>query len=116
MDHDNTFVYVANSGSMEILVFRLDIETGKLEPVQRVSAKDHESRGASGSLPLAVSPDRRFMYGAIRTEPFAVASFAIDALSGHLTYLGSAPLPESIAYITTDRSGRFLLGVAIPDP
>jgi 6-phosphogluconolactonase len=63
---------------------------------------------------MAVSPDRRFLYVGVRGQPHAVSSFAIDPASGRLTYLASAPLADSMAYLVTDRTGRFLLGASYP--
>ena len=65
-------------------------------------------------MPLALSPDRRFLYAALRSEPFTVASFAIDPASGKLTHLHSAPLEASMAYIAVDRTGRWLLAASYP--
>ena len=54
------------------------------------------------------------MYAALRSEPYTVASFAIDPATGRLTHLANAPLAASMAYIVTDRSGRFLLCASYP--
>ncbi len=116
MNHGGMFAYIAHSGSMDIVVMRLNQKAGSLEKIQQISALGGESRKPGArSLPLAVSPDRRFIYAAIRAEPFVVAMFAIDGFSGELTYLGNAPLPGSMAYITTDRTGRYLFGVALEE-
>ncbi len=101
------FVYISNAESREIGVYGLDPANGDLTHVQSVPV--------SGAVfPLAASPDRRFLYAALRTEPFTVVSFAIDAATGCLTPLGSAPLPDSMAYISTDRTGRYLLAASYP--
>ena len=63
---------------------------------------------------MAVSPDRRFLYAAVRGEPKIVAGFAIDQSSGKLTHVASGPLDDSMAYIALDRSGRFLLSASYP--
>ena len=63
---------------------------------------------------MAVSPNHRFLYAALRSEPYTVASFALDPASGRLTHLANAPLAASMAYIVTDRSGRFLLCASYP--
>ena len=103
------FAYVSNEVSREIFVLRLDPETGDLTLVEKVAV-------AGRVMPMAVSPDRRFLYASLRSEPFSVASFAIDALSGRLTHLANAPLPDSMVYISTDRTGRFLFGASsIPE-
>lgn len=66
-------------------------------------------------MPMAISPDRRFLFAALRSEPYSVASYAIDPTSGKLKYLASSPLPLSALYLATDREGRFLLSVSIPE-
>ncbi|MEO8923844.1 MAG: beta-propeller fold lactonase family protein [Caldimonas sp.] len=100
-----TIVYVACAESRDIAVLRLDPATGALTPLQRV-----DSGGAV--MPLAVSPDRRCLYASIRSEPFEVASFAIDGRNGELRPIGRSPLPESSCWISTDRSGRWLLSAS----
>ncbi len=103
------FVYVSNEVSGDIFVLRLDPGSGDLALVEKIAVGDRV-------MPMAVSPDRRFLYASLRTEPFSVASFAIDPLSGRLTHLGNAPLRHSMVYISTDRTGRFLFGAAsIPE-
>ena len=100
-----TIAYVANADSRDISVLRLDEATGELTQTRRVAA-------GGTVMPLAVSPDRRFLYASIRSEPFQVLSFAIDAASGALALLGRSPLPASMCWISIDRSGRFLLGAS----
>ena len=97
-----TIVYVACAESHEIVVLRLDRESGALEPVQRVAT-------GGRVMPLALSHDRRFLYASIRSAPLAVLSFAIDPASGTLAPLGTSPLPASMCWIGLDRSGRWLL-------
>lgn len=104
-----TVVYVASAGTSEIHSFRLD-ESGGLAPLAVVPLPDVAEAG--GSAPLAVSPDRRFLYCAIRSAPFRVAAFAIDASSGRLSAIGSAPLADSMPYIATDRTGRWLFSAS----
>ena len=85
-------------------MLRLD-RSGALAPLQQVPV-------GGTVMPLALSPDRRFLYAARRSAPLAVLSFAIDAASGRLAARGEAALPDSMAYIATDRSGRFLLSAS----
>jgi 6-phosphogluconolactonase len=102
-----TFVYVSNADTKHIGVFQLDNATGDLAEVQRLALS------ANGPLgPLAVSPDRRFLYAAQRAEPWTVSAFAIDGITGELSALGTAPLMHSTPYIITDRTGRWLLAVS----
>jgi 6-phosphogluconolactonase len=108
-----TVVYVSNAGSKEVFVLAMDRDSGELTPIERVAVPGTDKPSPT-SLPMAVSPDRRFLYAALRSEPYPVSSFAIDRTTGRLRHLGLAPLADSMAYIVTDRSGRFLLGASYP--
>jgi 6-phosphogluconolactonase len=100
-----TMVYVANADSREIYALELNLENGSLKVIEKVSV--------NGSvMPLAISPDRRYLYAALRSEPFSVSSFAINADSGKLTLIKSVLLPDNLAYISTDRTGRYLFGAS----
>ena len=107
-----TFVYVGNAESNEIYVLRLDRQSGDLTVVEKVPIPGITKPGIS--TPMAVSPDRRFLYAGTRGEPKIAAGFAIDPASGQLKHIASGPLADSMAYIATDRTGRFLLGVSYP--
>ena len=98
-------VYVSNAESGDIVAFGVDPFSGDLSPLQRLVL-------GGAVMPLACSPDRRFLYAARRTDPLEVLSFAIDATSGKLSLVGTAPLPANMAYIATDRSGRFLFSAS----
>jgi 6-phosphogluconolactonase len=98
-------VYVSNADSGEIGVYRLDAARGELAPVRAVAV-------GGQVMPMALSPDRRFLYAARRSDPLEVLSFAIDPRSGELAALGAAPLPHSMANIATDRSGRWLFSAS----
>jgi 6-phosphogluconolactonase len=107
-----TFVYVGNAESNEIYVLQLDRQSGDLTVVEKVPIPGIEKPG--GSTPMSVSPDRRFLYVGTRGEPKIAAGFAIDQASGTLKHVASGPLADSMAYIATDRTGRFLLGASYP--
>ena len=107
-----TIVYVGNTESNEISVLRLDRQRGDLSLVETVPIPGVQKPG--GSTPMAVSPDRRFLYAATRGEPQIAAGFAIDPATGKLRHVASGPLADSLAYIVTDRTGRFLLGASYP--
>ena len=100
-----TAVYVSNADSGDISVLHLDAHTGALTPVQRVPV-------GANVMPLALSPDRRFLDAVLRAEPWEAISFAIDPASGELSPIGRGPLPHSMAYIATDRTGRFLFSAS----
>src|SRR5262245_17393971 len=107
-----TFVYVGNAESNEIYVLQLDRQSGDLTVVEKVPIPGIDKPGLS--TPMSVSPDRRFLYVATRGEPKVAVGFAIDPTSGKLKHVASGPLADSMAYIATDRAGRFLLGASYP--
>ena len=100
-----TIVYVSNADSGDISVLRMDPLSGALAALRPATVG-----GIAG--PLAVSPDRRFLYAACRSAPMAALAFAIDAHTGELSPVGEAALPASMAYIATDRGGRFLFSAS----
>jgi 6-phosphogluconolactonase len=102
-----TFVYVGSAESNDIHVFTLDATSGGLTEVEKVPIPGLAKAGPT--TPMAVSPDKRVLHVGTRGEPLTVSSFAIDAKTGKLTHLGNAALPDSMAYVATDRSGRYLL-------
>ncbi|TWT13528.1 beta-propeller fold lactonase family protein [Reyranella sp. CPCC 100927] len=105
-----TVVYVGNAESNEIYVLQLDPANGALSLIDKVALPGIAKSGPTS--PMAVSPDRRFLYVGVRSEPFTVVGFAIDPASGKLTHTANGPLADSMAYIATDRSGRFLLSAS----
>lgn len=109
----DTVVYVSNAGSKEIGVFAMDRDSGALTAIDRVPVPGTD-KPSPASMPMAVTPDRRFIFAALRSDNFPASSFAIDRQSGRLTHLATTPLPASMAYIVTDRSGRFLLAASYP--
>jgi 6-phosphogluconolactonase len=99
-----TFVYVSNAEDGDIGMYALQAD-GSLQPGQRFKA-------AKLVMPMAVSPDKRFLIAAVRSKPFQAYSYGIDKSSGALSLVGTGTLAESYPYIALDRSGRFLLGAS----
>jgi len=95
-----TFVYVSNAQDGNIDAFALDAGTGALTPIGKAEA-------AKLVMPMAVSPDKKHLYAVVRSQPLRVLTYAIEA-TGALTQKASAPLPDSMPYVSTDRTGRYL--------
>src|SRR5262245_5534808 len=108
-----TLVYVGCTDSNEIRVFQLDPKSGDLSAVETVTIPGITK--TAGSTPMAISPDKKFLFAATRGEPMVAASFRIDPASGKLSHIANGPLDGSMAYIATDRSGRFLLAASYPN-
>jgi 6-phosphogluconolactonase len=100
-----TFVYVSCADDAEIAILEMNLDNGDLKLIGKAKA-------GKVVMPMAVSPDRRFLYASIRSVPFSVASYSIDSNKGELTHLSTVPLPDNMANIATDKTGRFLLAAS----
>ncbi|WP_341905178.1 lactonase family protein [Polaromonas sp. YR568] len=101
----NTWVYISAADSQEVLVMRLDRAAGSLTPVGRVPV-------GGAAMPMVVSKDRKFLYVALRSQPFRVLTFAFDGSSGGLKKLGESTLADSMCNIDLDASGRWLFAAS----
>jgi len=100
----STYAYVSNAADGDIGVYSLQGD-GSLQAHGRAKA-------APTLGPMAVSPDKRYLVGAVRTAPFPAMSYAIDRASGALKHVGDGSLAESLPYIWFDKTGRYLLGAS----
>jgi 6-phosphogluconolactonase len=96
-----TFVYVSAAQDGVIDAYAMEMSNGALTPIGKAEA-------GKLVMPMAVSPGKRFLYAAVRSEPFRVLTYAIDPKTGVLTQKATAPLPDSMPYVSTDRTGRYL--------
>ena len=96
-----TFVYVSNAQDGNIDTYNMDMSTGALTPVGKTEA-------AKLVMPMTLSPDKKYLYAVIRSQPTRVLTYAINPATGALTQKASAPLPDSMPYVSTDHTGRFL--------
>lgn len=101
----HTIIYVANTDSQDISVFRLD------ESIQKSTLLQTYPVGGA-VMPMALSPNKRLLYAAIRSEPYRIAVLAIDPATGKLSPHGSAPLVDSMANIALDQDGRYLFAAS----
>ncbi|CAH2911162.1 MAG: hypothetical protein, not 6-phosphogluconolactonase [uncultured Paraburkholderia sp.] len=101
----STYAYVSNADSQDISVFSLDSSNGALKPVETVNV-------AGTVMPMAFSPNHLRLYAGVRSKPYRVVSFSVNPLDGRLTELGHAPLAESMAYVSTDATGYYLLSAS----
>lgn len=112
-DKPETVVYVSNAGDPSVSVLSFDRAKGDVELIEKTPIPGAEEPSPT-SMPLALSPDRRFLYAALRSEPFTIVSFAIDKESGKLAPVYIGPLDASMAYIAVDRTGKWLLAASYP--
>ena len=95
------YMYVSLQDDDKIRVFTMDAETGQLTPKGEVPV-------SGGPSPLTMSPDRKVLYVGHRTVP-AISSFRIDPDTGGLTQSGTVSPEAAPTFLSTDRTGRFVL-------
>ena len=101
MSMAKTFVYVSNAQDGNIDAYVMDTGTGALTPIGKAEA-------AKLVMPMTVSPSKKHLYAVIRSQPTRVITYAIDPATGALSQKASAPLPDSMPYVSTDHTGRYL--------
>ncbi len=102
---ERIFVYISNGGDGDIAVMKLNPQTGDLKLVEKVNA-------GPNVMHMALSPDHRFLYASVRSEPFSVISYSINSETGKLTHLSKESLPDNMVYISVDQTGHFLLSAS----
>src|SRR5262245_62446235 len=83
MSEAKTFVYVSNAQDGNIDAFVMDTGTGALTPIGKTEA-------AKLVMPMAVSPDKKYLYAVIRSQPTRVLTYAIYLTTGASSQTGSA--------------------------
>jgi len=103
--------YVSSAGTKEVLQFALDPSKGSLHDVGATPVPGPAGPSPT-SMPMALRPDRKRLYVVVRTSPYPVTSFALEDSTGRPRMLATAELPGAMAYLSTDRSGRYLFGAS----
>jgi len=94
--------YVAVGGDEKLLRFGLNPKDGAL-----ILQEEIKLAGAPG--PLAVDPTQTFLYVGLRST-CQLVSFQVEPMTGQLHPFGTAvALDTDPCYLSTDRTGRFLL-------
>lgn len=104
--------YVSSHLAGQVDVVRGCGRTGALEHVQSVAL------GGQG-LAMTQSADRRFLYvlslaSLDRESQARYTTFRIDPADGRLERVGVVPAPAYMVHLSTDRTGRWLLGASEP--
>lgn len=106
-----TVVYIGNADSQDLSVFALAAD-GSLTTRDTVVLQRPAEPGRS--MLMAISPARKFLYAAYVSggSHSTAAAFSIDPATGGLTLIGSTALADIMSYVSTDRTGRYLLSAS----
>jgi 6-phosphogluconolactonase len=110
------FAYVNGEADMTLSVFSYDATTGAMQELQTVSTLPNDAEIHAGAGPvrnfstaeIAVEPSGRFVYVSNRGHD-SIASYAIDAGTGHVTPLGHvSTMGRTPRNFSIDPSGKRL--------
>ncbi|WP_175714795.1 lactonase family protein [Burkholderia ambifaria] len=101
---DRLTVVVSNAVDGDLATFSLT-SGGALAPLARCPAGD-------AAMPIAVQADRARLYVATRGEQPTIVAFRVAAGTGAFARIGATAIDASLAYLSLDRSGRWLLGAS----
>ena len=97
------YVYISLQREDRISLYELDPGSGGL-------ARRTEFPLSGMPAPLAVDPQRRFLFaGRRRPGDFGLTSYRINPANGRLTEIGGVPLAGDPVHLSVDRGGKFLL-------
>lgn len=109
----NTYVYISNADDGDICAYELvssqpqgsESTTPHLEPLGRIEV-------GNLVMPMVATQDAMTLFAAVRSAPYALHSFRINPTDGKLNRLATIPLPDSMVYISLDKSGKWLLSTS----
>jgi 6-phosphogluconolactonase len=101
---DSAHVYVSNADSGDVSVLRMD-------GLGRLTAQSNFQLGGN-LMPMAISPDKTRLYVARRSDPLALVTLAIHPSTRDISFMAESALPASMAYVSTDHSGRYVLAAS----
>lgn len=104
----DSVVFVSCADSGELHVLHLSAATGQLRTEQVLPL-------GGQLMPMALSPDSKRLYVARRSDPLAVITLEVDGIAGRAKVLAEAPLPASMAHLSVDETGRWLLAASYGD-
>ena len=93
--------YVSFQGDDRVSIFKMDSGTGTLDWQEHVTV-------GGGPAPMAIDPGKNVLYVGKRDSQ-EISSYRIDHPTGGLSLIGTVPLQGEPLYVSTDRTGRFVL-------
>lgn len=100
-----TFVYVSAAEDGNIARYALNDQTGALKRLG-------ETPAGGKVMPMAIGPDKKTLYAAVRSQPMRLVSWSVNGKTGALTPASESVVAASYPYISLDRQGRFLLAAS----
>ncbi len=103
----NTFVYISLDSARSVVGYAMESKTGELH---LIGATDMD--GSLGAL--AVDPKHRILYAANRSKN-RISTYKINSTTGKLSLTNTITAAGNPVYLSTDRTGKFLLTAYFAD-
>lgn len=109
----STFVYVSNADDGDICAYEL-VSSQPQGSKNTTAHLKSIGRTQVGNLvmPMVATSDGMTLLAAVRSAPYSLHSFKINPTDGKLNWLATTPLPDSMVYISLDKSGKWLLSTS----
>ncbi|WP_168172496.1 beta-propeller fold lactonase family protein [Cellvibrio sp. PSBB023] len=98
-------IYVANADAKKISVFTLSESSGLVNLLQTLPVD-------GAIMPMALAPNKKILYAAIRSIPYHLVVLDVDPTSGRLALRAKVPLVDNMANISIDHSGHYLFAAS----
>ena len=106
--NDAKHLYLITEMGSSVVVF--DYDNGKLKQKQNITLLPDGFTGQTGAADIHISPDGRFLYATNRGDANDISVFAVDAVSGQLTFIERKPtMGKGPRNFVIDPTGSFLL-------
>ncbi len=106
------FAYLITETTATIGTYNVDPATGQLSEVGFVDLGDYNGQNSAAASDIHVTPDGKFLYGAVRTTS-TLHGFKIDPAKGTLTAIGKFDTEKTPRGFNIDPRGKFLLSVGM---
>ena len=104
------FVYLVHELNADVAAFSYEAKSGAWDEIQRTTALPEGFTGKPWAADIHITPDGRFLYASERTTN-TLTAYKVDATSGKLTTIGSAPTEKQPRGFNIDPTGRYLAAV-----
>jgi 6-phosphogluconolactonase len=104
------FIYLLHELNADLTVFAYDADKGTWRETQRTTALPAGFSGKPWAADLHITPNGQFLYASERGSN-TLAAYKVDAATGQLTTLESAPTETQPRGFSIDPSGRYLAAV-----
>ncbi|HKS88647.1 MAG TPA: lactonase family protein [Stellaceae bacterium] len=106
------WAYLITETTATIGTYAIDKDKGTLTEVAFVDTGDHTGNGSAAASDIHVTPNGKFLYGAVRTTS-SLHGYKIDPDKGTLTKIGKYPTEKTPRGFNIDPRSRFLLSVGL---